>query len=90
MQARCYEEIQSVFGDSTSRLSERHLLPYTDAFLHEVMRFWALLSFIPRECYEDCQLGNYLLPKGTQVMLSIYRCHYDPTCSVSRANTVQT
>uniref|UniRef100_A0A1I8GV66 Cytochrome P450 n=1 Tax=Macrostomum lignano TaxID=282301 RepID=A0A1I8GV66_9PLAT len=79
MQARCYEEIQSVFGDSTSRLSERHLLPYTDAFLHEVMRFWALLSPHSRECYEDCQLGNYLLPKGTQVMLSIYRCHYDPT-----------
>uniref|UniRef100_A0A1I8F2M7 Cytochrome P450 n=1 Tax=Macrostomum lignano TaxID=282301 RepID=A0A1I8F2M7_9PLAT len=78
MQERCYAEVNSVFGDSTPRMSERHRLPYTDAFLHEVMRFWPLVTMIPRECYEDCQLGGYQLPRGTQVMLSTYRCHFDP------------
>lgn len=78
MQERCFAEIKSTVGqDRTPTLADRDKLPYTDAFLHEVMRYWPLVPQVPRQCNENCSIGGYNLPKGTQVMLCTYNCHFD-------------
>ena len=47
---------------------KRSEMPYTCAFMEEVFRFRTLLPLgIQHSTSEDAQLGDYIIPKGTQV-----------------------
>ncbi|XP_046326946.2 steroid 17-alpha-hydroxylase/17,20 lyase-like [Haliotis rufescens] len=60
-------------------VSDRSSLPYTDAVLHESMRFHTVVpSGLPHKTLCDTKVGGYDIPKGTTVFINHYALHRDP------------
>ncbi|KAI3821091.1 hypothetical protein L1987_08648 [Smallanthus sonchifolius] len=59
--------------------SDMSNLVYLQAIIKETMRLYpaAPLS-IPHESIEDCIVGGYTVPKGTRLLLNIWKIHHDP------------
>ncbi|KAI3686710.1 hypothetical protein L1987_80400 [Smallanthus sonchifolius] len=59
--------------------SDMSNLIYLQAIIKETMRLYpaAPLS-IPHESIEDCIVGGYTVPKGTRLLLNIWKIHHDP------------
>ncbi|MEV6110505.1 cytochrome P450 [Streptomyces sp. NPDC051940] len=53
-------------------------LPYTEAFVKEVLRLWPPTWLIGRTVRRDTELDGWRLRTGDQVMFSLYRLHRDP------------
>lgn len=54
-------------------------LPYLQAVIKETLRLYPPLPLsVHHEAVEDCQLGGYLIPKGTQLFVNILKLHRDP------------
>mmetsp|Transcript_8359 Transcript_8359/g.10886 ORF Transcript_8359/g.10886 Transcript_8359/m.10886 type:complete len:631 (+) Transcript_8359:120-2012(+) len=54
-------------------------LHYLRCVMHECLRLYTpSTSVAPRACTQDSPLGNYTIPKGTNVMCNIYGSHRDP------------
>ena len=74
------KEIQSVCGDGREvSLTERSKMPYTRAFLFEVLRSTSVVAASVSRCPSegDTVLGNFI-PKGTRMFLDIWGMHNDP------------
>lgn len=54
-------------------------LVYLHAIVKETMRLYPAgpLS-VPHEAMEDCQVGGYHVPKGTHLLMNIWKLHRDP------------
>ena len=81
LQEKIYTEIEENVGTSTSiSMEDVHRLPYTNAFIHEIMRITAI-NFIgtPHMNYKDAKIGNYDVPAGTTVFSFLYYILNDPT-----------
>ncbi|KAI3688917.1 hypothetical protein L2E82_46851 [Cichorium intybus] len=54
-------------------------LVYLQAIIKETMRLYpaAPLS-VPHESTEDCVVGSYTVPKGTRLLVNIWKIHHDP------------
>ncbi|KAM0019199.1 putative cytochrome P450 [Helianthus debilis subsp. tardiflorus] len=54
-------------------------LVYLQAIIKETMRLYpaAPLS-VPHESLEDCIVGGYTIPKGTRLLVNIWKIHPDP------------
>lgn len=79
-QEKLFEEIQRVVGLSRlPTLNDRPQMPYTEAVIHESMRF---SSMVPLSAFhattEDVHFKNYLIPRGTIVVPNIYAAMRDP------------
>ena len=49
-------------------MSKKLEMPYTSAFIHELMRFRTLGPFaLPHKANSDFYLNDYFIPEGTQV-----------------------
>ncbi|XP_048194611.1 cytochrome P450 2C3-like isoform X2 [Perognathus longimembris pacificus] len=64
------EEIDHVIGRNRRPcMQDRRRMPYTDAVLHELQRY---IDLVPtgfcRTVTKDTQLGDYLIPKGTNIL----------------------
>ncbi|XP_059054095.1 farnesoate epoxidase-like [Achroia grisella] len=70
-------EIDNVIGLSRSpSLDDRPNMVYTEAMLLETLRISSVASVgIPHMAREDALLGQYLIPKGTYVLLAIHDLH---------------
>ncbi|MGV9382157.1 cytochrome P450 [Nonomuraea sp. NPDC003707] len=53
-------------------------LPYTEAFVKEVLRLWPPTWLIGRTVRHDTELDGWRLKTGDQVLFSLYRLHRDP------------
>lgn len=54
-------------------------LPYVNAIVKEVMRLHPVAPMlVPRMAREDCQIGGYDIPKGTQVLVHVWAIGRDP------------
>lgn len=53
-------------------------LPYTEAFVKEVLRLWPPTWLIGRTVRRETELGGWRLNPGDQVLFSMYRLHRDP------------
>lgn len=55
-------------------------LVYFQAIVKETLRLYppGPLS-IPREAMEDCYVGGYHVPKGTRLLVNIWKLHRDPS-----------
>ena len=56
----------------------RPALPYTEWVVREAMRLYPPAWGIGREALEDCEIGGYHVPRGTQIFLIQYLVHRDP------------
>jgi len=45
----------------------KHEMPFTMAFMTEVMRYRSAANMMYRSCAETVKYGDYIIPKGTTV-----------------------
>ncbi|XP_060115859.1 cytochrome P450 1A5-like [Heteronotia binoei] len=79
IQKKIQEEIDETIGrERKPRLSDRPLLPYTEAFIHEVYRHSSFLPFtIPHCTTRDTALNGYYIPKDMCVFVNQWQVNYD-------------
>ncbi|XP_078388394.1 cytochrome P450 1A1 [Cetorhinus maximus] len=80
IQKRLHEEIDENIGkDRSPRISDRSLLPYTEAFITETFRHSSFLPFtIPHCTTKDTALNGYFIPKNTCVFVNQWQVNHDP------------
>jgi len=79
LQDRVYEEICDVAGAS-GYVSAEHIkqLKLLEACIKEAIRIAPPVPQYTREVTEDCTIGGYKVPAGTNIILSAYMLHRDP------------
>ncbi|XP_075041966.1 cytochrome P450 2F2-like [Mixophyes fleayi] len=60
------KEIDDVIGHRPPNYEDRHKMPYTEAFIHEVQRFADVVPMsLPHELTKDTQIRNYTFRKAS-------------------------
>ncbi|XP_015193959.2 vitamin D 25-hydroxylase isoform X1 [Lepisosteus oculatus] len=79
MQGKVQKEIDSVVGKSKlPSLDNKPKMPFTEAVLHEVLRFCNIAPLgIFRATSEDTVVRGYSIPRGTTVITNLYSVHFD-------------
>ena len=69
-------EIDEVLADRRMEASDYERLPYARAVLDEILRLEPPAPvLLPKEALEDCELGGYLIPKGTLMHVGLLELH---------------
>ncbi|XP_077077211.1 cytochrome P450 2AD6 [Siphateles boraxobius] len=78
IQKKVRAEIEQVIGSRPPTMSDKANMPYTNAFIHEVLRKSNLVPLnMARTARKDTTLGGYLIPKGTVVITNLTSVLYD-------------
>ncbi|KAI8426385.1 hypothetical protein MSG28_005232 [Choristoneura fumiferana] len=76
VQARLRHEIDEVVGGRAPVLADRARMVYTEAVLLETLRISSVAPVgIPHMARDDARLGDYIVPKGTFLLLAMYDLH---------------
>ena len=75
---RLLEELETVLGTRAPNLDDLPKLSYTEMVIKEAMRLYPPAWMISREALEDCNIGGYHVPSGTQLIMSQWVTHRDP------------
>jgi cytochrome P450 len=75
---RLHAEIDEVLGDRLPTSDDLHSLPYASSIFAEALRLYPPAAMIFRRALEDHPVGEYVIAKGSIVMLSPYVMHRDP------------
>merc|ERR1711872_392234 len=78
IQAKLHAEIEQVVESRTPSLQDRSNMPYTDAFIHEVLRHSCIVYTTPHATTEEVQFHGYTLPAGTSVYANVSWIMNDP------------
>ena len=70
-------EVDEVAGDRPLTPEDYARLPYTRAVFNEALRLAPPIYFVGREALEDCEIGGYMIPRGTVVQPCIRVVHWD-------------
>jgi cytochrome P450 len=76
--AKLYAELDRVLGGRPPTIHDLPQLPYTDMVIKEVLRLYPPLWNLARDVLEDVQLGDYIIPKGSALIISPYIVQHDP------------
>ncbi|NXI38466.1 CP1A5 protein, partial [Galbula dea] len=79
IQKKIQEELDQIIGwERRPRLSDRGMLPYTEAFILEVFRHSSFLPFtIPHSTTRDTVLNDYYIPKDCCVFVNQWQVNHD-------------
>lgn len=78
LQEQCFDEMNRVIGDDdVSHLNVKKLTTLNNV-INETMRLLNPARSVIRKTVDDCQLGEYFIPKGTFVSVGIRNLHLDP------------
>ncbi|KAJ6644109.1 Cytochrome P450 4C1 [Pseudolycoriella hygida] len=74
---RVREEINESVSDDVTEITGEHLakLPYLDMVIKESLRLYPPVPFTGRHLFEDLQIGDYMIPKGTDIWLNYFALH---------------
>ena len=75
IQAQIQQELDEVIGRERSvRLEDRHKLPFTEAFIHEMLRHAPIVPFgpLPHAAGNDSTINGYFIAKKTPVLINLY------------------
>jgi cytochrome P450 len=75
---RLFEEVDEAIGDRTPTMDDVDRLPWTRACIEEAMRITPPVWMVGRRAVEDDEIGGYLVPAGSSVMVLITMIHRDP------------
>lgn len=79
IQQKVQEELDTVLDGSKLYYEDRKHLPYTNAVIHEILRYGNIAAVgIPRTCIKDLNICNYSLRKDTMVLANLDSVLYDP------------
>ena len=76
-QDRLIAEVSDVLGGKRVTAASSRKLPFTKAVVQEAMRCYPPVWGIGREPTEDVEVGPYLFPAGSQLLLSQWVVHRD-------------
>ena len=71
-------ELREVLGGRAPTVADLPRLRYTDMVVKEAMRLYPPVWAFGREALEDCEIGGYHVPAGTQLLMSQWVTHRDP------------
>ncbi len=77
VEARLREEIVSVLGGQPPTLADLPRLTYTEQVIKESMRLYPPAWSFARSAIEETELGGYLIPKHSTVIILPYVIHRD-------------
>ncbi|XP_069602826.1 cytochrome P450 2F3-like isoform X1 [Ranitomeya imitator] len=77
---RIQKEIDNVVGrDRSPSIADRSKMPYTEATIHEFMRFCDVIPIsLPRSTSTNTVFRGFSIPKGTLITPLLTSVHYDP------------
>ncbi|CRK91006.1 CLUMA_CG004694, isoform A [Clunio marinus] len=77
IQEKLYDELKNVFRSANEEVSEDNLpqLTYLDLVVKEILRYWPPVSVIVRYTSDEVEIGDYLIPKETNIIIPIYEIH---------------
>ena len=77
MERQFHAELDGVLHGRDPEYSDVAKLPYTTRFVMEVLRKHAIAIYM-RRTVEETRLGDHLLPKGAEIIVSPYALHHNP------------
>lgn len=80
IQNRCHKEIESVLAGNefTVNYSEKSKMPYIEAVLLEVQRFFHIVPISgPRRALKATTLGGFDIPRNTTILIGLRTVHMD-------------
>jgi cytochrome P450 len=77
-EAQLHAELDRVIGNRSPTFDDVPHLPYTEMVLSEAMRLYPPAWAIGRLAIQEYPIGDYVIPKGSLVLLSQYVTHRDP------------
>ncbi len=75
---KLHAELAQVLGDRLPRFEDFDSLPYAEQVVKESMRLYPPVFAIARKAIADSQIGGYVVPAGSEVVMWIYKTHHDP------------
>lgn len=75
---RVREELATVCADRAPTLEDYGRLEYLRAVCDETLRVTPPVFFLGRKALQDCTVGDYFIPKGTQIQPATFVMHHDP------------
>jgi cytochrome P450 len=78
VEARLAAELDEVLQGQTPTAAHVPRLRYAEWVVKEAMRLYPPVPSIGREAVDDCEIGGYPVPRGTQITLGQWVVHRDP------------
>ncbi|XP_053660415.1 uncharacterized protein LOC128709444 [Anopheles marshallii] len=77
VQDRVYEEIRSIYGDSSLNISYETISAqnYLEQVIKETLRLFPVAPFIGRKTIETVKLGDVVIPPGVTLLMNIMHVH---------------
>uniref|UniRef100_A0A1I8BAA3 Cytochrome P450 n=1 Tax=Meloidogyne hapla TaxID=6305 RepID=A0A1I8BAA3_MELHA len=80
IQLKLQAELDSHLGDQPFHFADLNNMPYLRAFVDELQRVINLLPWnVPHSVSKEVQLGEWIIPKDTIVMVQLGAVHLDPS-----------
>ncbi|WP_029892666.1 cytochrome P450 [Nocardia brasiliensis] len=73
---RFHTEVDSILKGRPASYEDLPRLPVTTRIVIETLRLWPTLWFLTRTITTDTELGEYVLPAGTNIFYSAYIIHH--------------
>lgn len=78
VRAKLSAELKTVLNGHAPTVAALPQLLYTHKVITEAMRLYPPVTDITREAARDCEIGGYLIPKGTTLIASQWVMHRNP------------
>ncbi|XP_018400947.1 PREDICTED: cytochrome P450 4C1-like [Cyphomyrmex costatus] len=80
IQEKAYKELLEIYGTETPKnapvkYEDLQHMNYLDCVIKETLRLFPSIPMIGRILTEDLKIGEFVIPKGTDVIISIIRMH---------------
>ena len=75
---RLHQELRSALGERPPRVDDLSRLPYLQMVIKETLRLYPPAVEFGRETRERCEVGGYLLPAATNVVVTPWVVQRDP------------
>ena len=77
IETKVHAEVDEVINGRVPTMADIARLPYTEMVLSESMRLYPPAWALQRTALNDSEIGGYVIPKGSQVLMSQYVMHHD-------------
>ena len=78
IEEKFHAELDEVLGDRNPTFADLPRLKYTEKIAKESMRLYPPAYGLGREAIDDCEIGGYCVPAGTQVFMFQWSTQRDP------------
>ncbi|XP_035735156.1 cytochrome P450 4C1-like isoform X1 [Vespa mandarinia] len=80
IQDKVYEELKDVFDDLDGPITINIIsqLKYLDRVCKESLRLYAVVPEFSRQITEEITIGQYVIPKNTELTIHVHGLHHDP------------